>query len=58
MPGAERRIAHFERLERARRRRDSGLISAGSEPFSENLWEDPRWDDLLRTMGLANDQLK
>jgi adenylate cyclase len=48
----------FEWLERARQQRDSGLTSVRSEPFYENLHGDPRWDAFLRTMGLADDQLK
>jgi len=48
----------FEWLERARRQRDSGLMSVMSEPFYENLHGDPRWNAFLRTMGLADDQLK
>lgn len=41
----------FEWLERARRHRDSGLVSVRSNPLYENLHGDPRWDALLRTMG-------
>ncbi|HEU0276182.1 MAG TPA: hypothetical protein VFQ83_16775, partial [Candidatus Udaeobacter sp.] len=48
----------FEWLERARRQRDSGLITIRGDPLYENLHGDPRWDALLRTMGLADDQLK
>jgi len=48
----------FEWLERARRQRDSGVMSIRGEPFYENLHGDPRWNELLRTMGLADDQLK
>src|SRR5262249_27058797 len=48
----------FEWLERARRQRDSGLMNIRSEPFYENLHDDPRWNAFLRTMGLADDQLK
>ncbi len=48
----------FEWLERARRQRDSGLIDARSEPFFENLYGDPRWNALLHTMGVADDQVK
>jgi tetratricopeptide (TPR) repeat protein len=48
----------FEWLERARRQRDSGLASIRGDPLYENLHEDPRWDTFLRTMGLADDQLK
>ena len=48
----------FEWLERARRQRDSGLCFLRSDPFLANLREDPRWNSFLRTMGLADDQLK
>jgi TolB-like protein/Flp pilus assembly protein TadD len=48
----------FEWLERARHQRDAGLMSVRSEPFYENLHGDPRWNAFLRTMGLADDQLK
>jgi TolB-like protein/cytochrome c-type biogenesis protein CcmH/NrfG len=48
----------FEWLERARRQRDSGLAALRSEPFYENLHGDPRWSAFLRTMGLADDQVK
>ena len=48
----------FEWLERARRQRDSGLVALRSEPVYDNLHGDPRWDAFLRTMGLADDQLK
>ena len=48
----------FEWLERARRQRDSGLTGLRFDPFFENLHSDPRWDALLRRLGLADDQLK
>src|SRR5262245_55062543 len=48
----------FEWLERARRQRDSGLMTVRGDPIYENLHGDPRWDALLRTIGLADDQLK
>ncbi|HEX4666162.1 MAG TPA: tetratricopeptide repeat protein [Chthoniobacterales bacterium] len=48
----------FEWLERARRQRDGGLGFMRCDPFLTNLHEDPRWDVLLRKMGLADDQLK
>lgn len=48
----------FEWLERARRQRDSGLVGLQVDPFLENLHGDPRWSALLRTMGLADDQVK
>jgi Flp pilus assembly protein TadD len=48
----------FDWLERARRQRDSGLITIRGDPIYGNLHGDPRWDALLRTMSLADDQLK
>jgi adenylate cyclase len=48
----------FEWLERARRQRDSGLIGLRSDPFFRHLERDPRWSAFVRTMGLADDQLK
>jgi TolB-like protein/Tfp pilus assembly protein PilF len=48
----------FEWLERARRQRDAGLPVLRSDTLLPNLHDDPRWDAFLRTMGLADDQLK
>jgi len=48
----------FEWLERARRQRDPGLGNLLKDPLLENLHDDPRWNAFLRTMGLADDQLK
>ncbi len=48
----------FEWLERARRQRDPGLASLRKDPLLPNLHDDPRWNAFLRTMGLADDQLK
>ncbi|MEY2542952.1 MAG: hypothetical protein QOE81_413 [Verrucomicrobiota bacterium] len=48
----------FEWLERARRQRDPGLGGLRKDPVLPNLRGDPRWDAFLRTMGLADDQLK
>src|SRR5213080_4387572 len=48
----------FEWLERARRQRDPGLRSLRKDPLLPNLHDDPRWNAFLRTMGLADDQLK
>lgn len=48
----------FEWLERARRQRDPGLASLRKDPLLTNLQDDPRWNAFLRTMGLADDQLK
>src|SRR5438477_2230340 len=48
----------FEWLERARRQRDAGLPGLRTDPYLENLRGDPRWNAFLRTMGLADDQLK
>src|SRR5205809_947586 len=48
----------FEWLERARRQRDAGLPGLRADTLLRNLHGDPRWDAFLRTMGLADDQLK
>ena len=48
----------FEWLERARRQRDAGLPGVRSDVLLQNLHKDPRWETLLRTIGLADDQLK
>jgi TolB-like protein/Tfp pilus assembly protein PilF len=48
----------FEWLERARRQRDAGLPVLRTDTLLPNLHDDPRWDAFLRTMGLADDQLK
>jgi len=48
----------FEWLERARRQRDAGLPGLRPDTLLPNLHNDPRWDAFLRTMGLADDQLK
>jgi TolB-like protein/tetratricopeptide (TPR) repeat protein len=48
----------FEWLERARRQRDAGLPTLRVDTLLPNLHGDPRWDAFLRTMGLAEDQLK
>jgi adenylate cyclase len=48
----------FEWLERARQQRDAGLASLRKDPLLANLRDDPRWTAFLRTMGLADDQLK
>jgi adenylate cyclase len=48
----------FEWLERARQQRDAGLPGLRPDTLLVNLHNDPRWDALLRAMGLADDQLK
>jgi len=48
----------FEWLERSRRQRDAGLPGLRVDPLLPNLHDDPRWDALLRSIGLADDQLK
>jgi hypothetical protein len=48
----------FEWLERARHQRDAGLASLRKDPLLANIRDDPRWTAFLRTMGLADDQLK
>jgi TolB-like protein/Tfp pilus assembly protein PilF len=48
----------FEWLESARRQHDAGLPGLRSDTLLANLHGDPRWTAFLRTMGLADDQLK
>jgi serine/threonine-protein kinase len=48
----------FEWLERARLQHDGGLPSLRVDTLLPNLHNDPRWDVFLRTMGLADGQLK
>ena len=48
----------FEWLERARQQRDAGLPGLRTDTLLPNLHNDPRWDAFLRTMGLADNQLK
>ena len=48
----------FEWLERARRQRDGGLPGLRTDTLLPNLHDDPRWNAFLRTMSLADDQLK
>ena len=48
----------FAWFERARQQRDAGLAGVRADNLLQNLHDDPRWDALLRTMGLADDQLK
>jgi adenylate cyclase len=48
----------FEWFERARRQRDAGLPGLRTDTLLPNLHDDPRWNAFLRTMGLADDQLK
>lgn len=48
----------FEWLERARRQRDAGISGLRPDVLLKSLHDDPRWDTLLRTLGLADDQLK
>ena len=48
----------FEWLERARRQRDAGISGLRPDLLLKNLHDDPRWEALLRTLGLADDQLK
>jgi len=48
----------FEWLERARRQRDAGLPALRYDTLLASLHDDPRWDAFLRTIGLADDQLK
>ena len=48
----------FEWLDRARRQRDAGISGLRPDVLLKSLHDDPRWDALLRTLGLADDQLK
>jgi len=48
----------FEWLERAHRQRDAGLPTLRLDPYLNNLRDDSRWNTFLRTVGLADDQLK
>jgi len=48
----------FEWLERARRQRDAGLPASRYDTLLASLHDDPRWDAFLRTIGLADEQLK
>src|SRR5437764_9157082 len=48
----------FEWLERARQQHDAGLPGLRADTLLPNLHADPRWAAFLRTMGLADDQLK
>jgi len=56
--GLQEKNRAFEWLERAHRQRDPGLASLRKDPLLENLQGDPRWNGFVRTMGLADDQLK
>jgi TolB-like protein/Flp pilus assembly protein TadD len=48
----------FEWLERARRQHDAGMPGLRPDTLLSNLHGDPRWDALLRTIGLTDEQLK
>jgi TolB-like protein/Tfp pilus assembly protein PilF len=48
----------FEWLERARQQHDAGVPNLRGDALLSNLHDDPRWGALLRTTGLADDQLK
>ena len=48
----------FEWLERARQQRDAGLPVLRTDLLLKNLHSDPRWNALLQTVGLTDDQLK
>ncbi len=48
----------FEWLERARQQRDAGMPIMRADPLLKNLHGDPRWDGLLHSMGLTDEQLK
>ena len=48
----------FEWLEHARQQRDAGLPGLRADLLLKNLHGDPRWNALLQTVGLTDDQLK
>jgi len=48
----------FEWLERARRQNDAGMPVLRPDTLLSNLHDDPRWEALLRAVGLTDDQLK
>jgi adenylate cyclase len=48
----------FAWLDRARRQQDGGLAYFPNDPLLDPLRPDPRWNAFVRTMGLADDQLK
>jgi tetratricopeptide (TPR) repeat protein len=48
----------FEWLERAHRQNDAGMPGLRPDTLLINLHDDPRWDALLRTIGLTDAQLK
>jgi tetratricopeptide (TPR) repeat protein len=48
----------FEWLERARRQHDAGMPGLRPDTLLNNLHDDPRWDALLRAVGLTDEQLK
>jgi tetratricopeptide (TPR) repeat protein len=48
----------FEWLDRARLQRDPGIVGLQCDRLLGNLIADPRWKSLIRTLGLAPDQLK
>ena len=45
-------------FDRPGRARDAGLPGLRPDSLLPNLHTDPRWDALLRTMGLTDKQLK
>ena len=48
----------FQDRQNLRLQHDGGLPSLRKDPLLTNLYDDPRWNAFLRTMGLADDQLK
>ncbi len=48
----------FEWLERALRERDGGVLELRAGPMFEPLRQDPRYEPLLRRIGLSDEQVK
>ncbi|RXK54749.1 TIR domain-containing protein [Oleiharenicola lentus] len=48
----------FAWLERAYRHHDGGIMGLRVNPFCKSLHGDPRWQPLLRKLGLAEEQVK
>ena len=47
----------FSWLDRAYRQKDPGMAWMRADPLFDHITSDPRWDKILHTMGLADDQL-
>jgi hypothetical protein len=57
---ADRDVTHCSSVwtEIASGQRDAGLTGLRADTLLRNLQDDPRWNALLREIGLADDQLK